>query len=52
MALKAGVDIELANNGVYTMLPKLVKDGLVSEHFVRRAAERVLRAKFKWHIVP
>ena len=47
MALKAGVDIELANNGVYTMLPKLVKDGLVSEHFVRRAAERVLRAKFK-----
>ena len=47
MALKAGVDIELANNGVYMMLPKLVRDGKVSETFVRRAAERVLRAKFK-----
>jgi beta-glucosidase len=47
MALKAGVDIELANNGVYMMLPKLVRDGLISESFVRRAAERILRAKFK-----
>lgn len=47
MALKAGVDIELANNGVYIMLPKLVREGLMSETFVRRAAERVLRAKFK-----
>jgi beta-glucosidase len=47
MALKAGVDIELANNGVYMMLPQLVRDGLISESFVRRAAERILRAKFK-----
>ena len=47
MGLKAGVDIELANNGVYMMLPKLVRDGMISESFVRRAAERVLRAKFK-----
>ena len=47
MALKSGVDIELANNGVYMMLPKLVRDGLISEAFIRRAAERVLRAKFK-----
>ncbi len=47
MALKAGVDIELANNGVYMMLPQLVRDGKVSESFVRRAAERILRAKFK-----
>ena len=47
MALKAGVDIELANNGVYIMLPKLVREGLISESFVRRAAERILRAKFK-----
>jgi len=47
MALKAGVDIELANNGVYMMLPQLVRDGLISETFVRRAAERILRAKFK-----
>jgi len=47
MGLKAGVDIELANNGVYMMLPQLVRDGAISESFVRRAAERVLRAKFK-----
>ncbi|RZV36111.1 MAG: beta-glucosidase, partial [Acidimicrobiales bacterium] len=47
MALKAGVDIELANNGVYLMLPQLVRDGAVSESFVRRAAQRVLYAKFK-----
>jgi len=47
MGLKAGVDIELANNGVYTLLPQLVRDGLVSEYFVKRAAERVLRAKFR-----
>ena len=47
MALKAGVDIELANNGVYMMLPQLVRDGLINESFVRRAAERILRAKFK-----
>ena len=47
MGLKAGVDIELANNGVYMMLPQLVRDGAISETFVRRAAERILRAKFK-----
>jgi len=47
VGLKAGVDIELGNNGVYIMLPKLVGDGQVSERFVRRAAERVLTAKFK-----
>ncbi len=47
MALKAGVDIELANNGVYMMLPQLVRDGAISESFVRRAAERILYAKFK-----
>jgi len=47
MGLKAGVDIELANNGVYMMLPQLVRDGAISESFVRRAAERILRAKFK-----
>jgi len=47
MGLKAGVDIELANNGVYMMLPQLVLDGMISETFVRRAAERILRAKFK-----
>ncbi|WP_371397558.1 glycoside hydrolase family 3 N-terminal domain-containing protein [Fretibacter rubidus] len=47
MALKAGVDIELANNGVYMMLPQLVRDGAISETFVRRAAERILYAKFK-----
>ena len=47
MGLKAGVDIELGNNGVYIMLPKLVRDGQISERFVRRAAERVLTAKFK-----
>ena len=47
MGLKAGVDIELGNNGVYIMLPKLVRDGQVSERFVRRAAKRILTAKFK-----
>lgn len=47
MALIAGVDIELANNGVYMMLPQLVRDGKVSETLVRRAAERILRAKLK-----
>jgi len=47
VGLKAGVDIELGNNGVYIMLPKLVRDGQISERFVRRAAERVLTAKFK-----
>lgn len=47
MALIAGVDIELANNGVYMMLPQLVRDGAISETFVRRAAERILYAKFK-----
>ena len=47
MALKAGVDIELANNGVYLLLPQLVREGKLEEHYVRRAAERVLAAKFK-----
>ncbi|NMW32032.1 beta-glucosidase [Altererythrobacter sp. RZ02] len=47
MGLKAGVDLELANNGVYLMLPQLVRDGKLEESYVRRAAERVLAAKFK-----
>ncbi|KLI64135.1 glycoside hydrolase family 3 N-terminal domain-containing protein [Aurantiacibacter marinus] len=47
MGLRAGVDIELANNGVYLMLPQLVRDGLLEERYVRRAAERILAAKFK-----
>ncbi|WP_299295576.1 glycoside hydrolase family 3 N-terminal domain-containing protein [uncultured Erythrobacter sp.] len=47
MGLKAGVDLELANNGVYLMLPQLVRDGQLEESYVRRAAERVLAAKFK-----
>lgn len=47
MGLKAGVDLELANNGVYLMLPQLVRDGALEESYVRRAAERVLSAKFK-----
>nr|WP_298894704.1 glycoside hydrolase family 3 N-terminal domain-containing protein [uncultured Altererythrobacter sp.] len=47
MGLKAGVDLELANNGVYLMLPDLVRQGKLEESYVRRAAERVLAAKFK-----
>ena len=47
MGLKAGVDIELANNGVYLKLPDLVRSGRLDESYVRRAAERVLAAKFK-----
>lgn len=47
MGLKAGVDIELANNGVYLLLPQLVREGKLEERYVRRAAERVLAAKFK-----
>lgn len=47
MGLKAGVDLELANNGVYLMLPQLVRDGKLDESYVRRAAQRVLAAKFK-----
>jgi beta-glucosidase len=47
MGLKSGVDLELANNGVYIMLPQLVRDGKLDESYVRRAAERVLAAKFK-----
>ncbi len=47
MGLKAGVDLELANNGVYLMLPQLVREGKLKEAYVRRAAERVLAAKFK-----
>lgn len=47
MGLKAGVDLELANNGVYLMLPQLVREGRLEESYVRRAAERVLAAKFK-----
>ncbi len=47
MGLKAGVDLELANDGVYLMLPQLVRDGKLEESYVRRAAERVLAAKFK-----
>ncbi len=47
MGLKAGVDLELANNGVYLMLPDLVRAGRLDERYVRRAAERVLAAKFK-----
>lgn len=47
MGLQAGVDIELANNGVYLRLPDLVRAGRLDESYVRRAAERVLAAKFK-----
>lgn len=47
MGLKAGVDLELANDGVYLMLPDLVRQGKLDESYVRRAAERVLAAKFK-----
>lgn len=47
LALTAGVDIELANNGVYLKLPKLVQEGKLDEALVRRAGERILAAKFK-----
>lgn len=47
MGLKAGVNLELANNGVYLMLPELVREGRLDESYVRCAAERLLSAKFK-----
>lgn len=47
MGLKAGVDLELANDGVFLMLPQLVREGKLDELYVRRAAQRVLAAKFK-----
>lgn len=47
LALSAGVDIELANDGVYLKLPRLVREGRLEEALVRRAGERILAAKFK-----
>ena len=46
MALKAGVDADLGANA-YGKLIDAVRKGLVSEDYVNRACERILRLKFE-----
>ncbi len=46
MALESGVDMELPAVATYRTLIEQVREGKVSESYVNRAVERVLRAKF------
>ncbi len=45
LALRAGIDVELPHRMSYLNLADAVRDGLVSEELIDRAAERVLRQK-------
>jgi len=46
IALETGVDMELPAAATYRTLIQQVREGKVSESYVNRAVERVLRAKF------
>ena len=46
LALKAGVDLDLYSEGVYELLPKLVKEDASLMPYVDRAAGDLLRVKF------
>lgn len=47
LALKAGVDAELPDGDAYAQLPKLVRDGKVSQALLDDAVARILRMKFE-----
>ena len=47
LALKAGLDLDMASDGYITTLKKSLKDGLVSMADINLACRRVLEAKYK-----
>lgn len=47
LALRAGVDVELPSTVAYAALPRLVREGLVDESDIDRAAVRHLRHKIE-----
>lgn len=49
-SIEAGLDVEMPSPKVYTDLPGLVAEGLVSEDLIDGAARRVLRNKLTWGV--
>ncbi len=46
LAIQAGVDVDMVSTIYFNHLPRLVREGVVSESLVNQAARRVLRAKY------
>ncbi len=46
LSIIAGIDYDLGSNGCFTSLPDQVKNGILSEEYITRAAENILRVKF------
>jgi beta-glucosidase len=47
LAIRAGVDVELASRSYLDQLPRLVREGKVDESLVDQAVRRVLEAKYR-----
>ncbi|TBW30353.1 beta-glucosidase BglX [Gramella sp. KN1008] len=47
LAINAGLDMDMVGEGFLTTLKKSVKEGLVSEEQITKAARRILEAKYK-----